>query len=158
METDNGKRDNALAITRRMFVQLGMWISGLASAWGILQFLSYDPPSENLLPSITLDQPSTFLQGSVTYIPEVKAWVVHDKNGIYAVSATCSHLGCNVKGEDTKFVCPCHGSQFALSGRVLQGPATNSLPNFEVSLSQDGRVVIDRRVTVPPNNRLKLSG
>lgn len=158
MDKENSKNQKALQITRRMFLQLGLWVSGLASAWGIFRFLSYAPPGETLLSSITLDQPNTFLQGSVTFIPEVKAWLVHGKDGFYALSATCTHLGCTVNGEEEKFVCPCHISQFDLSGRVLQGPATIALPNFKVSLSEDGRIVIDRRVTVPPTYRLEQGG
>ena len=158
MEQENNKKQKALYLTRRMFLQLGLWISGLASTWGILQFLSYEPSKENLLPSITLEQPFNYLLGSVTYVPEVKAWLMHDEGGIYAVSATCSHLGCRVKAEEAQFVCPCHGSQFDLSGRLLHGPATTALPSFEVLISEDGRVVIDRRVTVAPIIRLKLGG
>jgi cytochrome b6-f complex iron-sulfur subunit len=141
-------------ITRRMFLQFGLWISGLISTWGIFRFLSYEIPGEKLLPSITLQPPNTYSQGSAIYVPEVKAWLLHDQAGLYAVSSTCTHLGCTVNGEDGKFVCPCHGSQFDLSGRVIQGPASKTLPNFEVSLSEDGRVVIDRRNEVPSNSRL----
>lgn len=143
--------------TRRLFLRLSLWFSGLVSGWGIFQFLSYEPPGEIFLPSITLFEPFTFQIGSVTYIPEVKAWLARDQDGFYALSATCTHLGCTInKKEAGQFLCPCHGSQFDLSGRVLHGPAVNPLPNFEVSLSEDGRVVIDRRVIVPPTQKLKL--
>lgn len=156
MATENNKKQIAVQFTRRMFLQLGLWVSGLASAWGIFKFLSYEAPGENLLPSITLDQPIVYSLGSITLVPEVKAWLIHDESGIYAVSATCTHLGCMINGEQDKFICPCHGSQFDLSGRVLRGPAAKSLQNFEVRLSEDGRVVIDRRVTVLPTERLEL--
>jgi glycine/D-amino acid oxidase-like deaminating enzyme len=42
---------------------------------------------------------------------------------------TCTHMGCKLKrnlAEDS-WDCPCHGSRFDLSGRVLQGPATKDL-------------------------------
>lgn len=156
MEAEKNKKQIAVQFTRRMFLQLGLWVSGLASAWGIFKFLSYEAPGENFLQSITLDQPIVYSQGSITFVSEVKAWLIHDKDGIYALSATCTHLGCIIKDEQDKFVCPCHGSQFDFSGRVLQGPATTSLQYFEVRLSDDGRVVIDRRVTVLPTQRLEL--
>lgn len=142
-------------ISRRMFLQFGLWISGLASAWGFLRFLSYEIPGETLLPSIVLDQPTAYLKGSETFIPEVRAWLVHDDEGFYAVSSTCTHLGCTVSENKGKFVCPCHGSEYDLTGRVLQGPAASSLPNFEVKLSEDNRIEIDRRVEVPRISRLK---
>jgi nitrite reductase/ring-hydroxylating ferredoxin subunit len=156
MEAEKNKKHIAMQFTRRMFLQLGLWVSGLASAWGIFKFLSYEAPGEKFLPSITLDQPIVYSQGSITFVPEVKAWLIHDEDGIYALSATCTHLGCMINDEQDKFVCPCHGSQFDFSGRVLQGPATISLQNFEVKLSDDGRVIIDRRVTVLPTQRLEL--
>ena len=154
MEKETGQNQKAMHITRRMFLQMGFWVSGLASVWGIFRFLSYEAPGEKLLPTITLDEPTVYIRGTALFIPEVKAWLIRDDSGLYAVSATCTHLGCNINGEEDKFVCPCHGSQFDLSGRVLQGPATKALAHYLVSLSEDGLVIIDRRSTVPPNHRL----
>lgn len=43
------------------------------------------------------------------------------------VMGICSHLGCvPMKGTDG-WRCPCHGSQFDLSGRVVKGPAGKNL-------------------------------
>ena len=44
-------------------------------------------------------------------------------------SAACSHLGCIVHWNSTEqcWDCPCHGSQFAPDGSVLNGPATVGL-------------------------------
>jgi len=48
-----------------------------------------------------------------------------------ALGATCTHERCEVSGyEGQTFVCPCHGSRFDTSGRVVQGPATRALPSF----------------------------
>jgi cytochrome b6-f complex iron-sulfur subunit len=49
-----------------------------------------------------------------------------------ALAITCPHLGCSY-GFDTglgHFLCPCHGSQFALDGRILKGPATFPLSHL----------------------------
>lgn len=45
------------------------------------------------------------------------------------VLGICSHLGCVPMrgGEADGWRCPCHGSQFDLSGRVVQGPAGKNL-------------------------------
>ena len=49
-----------------------------------------------------------------------------------AFSAVCPHEGCSVAPDDDQFPCPCHGSQFALSGDVKRGPARTGLRPFEV--------------------------
>ena len=49
------------------------------------------------------------------------------KNGL---SLVCPHAGCIVEEDKEKkeFVCPCHGSRFALKdGKLLEGPAETGL-------------------------------
>ena len=53
-----------------------------------------------------------------------------DEDGtLVAVSATCTHLGCQVNWNraERSWDCPCHGSRFAPDGTVLQGPAVHRL-------------------------------
>lgn len=40
---------------------------------------------------------------------------------------TCTHRGCTVEVEGPRLVCPCHGSTYDRSGRVLVGPAERPL-------------------------------
>jgi cytochrome b6-f complex iron-sulfur subunit len=48
-----------------------------------------------------------------------------------ALTAICTHEGCVVSGfESSRYVCPCHGSQYTTSGSVVQGPATRALQQF----------------------------
>lgn len=52
------------------------------------------------------------------------------RNGdLVAVSARCTHLGCQVTFNDAEetWDCPCHGSRFAVDGAVIDGPATRPL-------------------------------
>jgi len=58
---------------------------------------------------------------------------------VHAVSATCTHQGCTVGAPEGGVVsCPCHGSKFdAVTGKVLRGPATRSLPAVVVRVQGD---------------------
>lgn len=59
---------------------------------------------------------------------------------IIAVSAACTHTGCEVSGwqaETFELVCPCHGSRFDVheAARVVDGPATKPLALLPIELS-----------------------
>ena len=82
-----------------------------------------------------------------TLLPEHKVFILRDHEGVRAVSAVCTHLGCVLKRVEDEFRCPCHGSRCENSGRVLSGPAPSALPWFRVDLAPDGqlRVHTNRR-------------
>lgn len=53
-----------------------------------------------------------------------------------ALTAICTHEACVItNGDGGAFVCPCHGSRFDASGRVLTGPAVTSLRSFATAFS-----------------------
>ena len=56
------------------------------------------------------------------------------EGAVTALSATCTHMGCLVSwnGAERTWDCPCHGSRFALDGKVLHGPATQNLEGVDV--------------------------
>ncbi len=102
-------------------------------------------------------RPADFPPASVTFVAERRLFVFNTADGFYAVSAVCTHLGCNVNHEEGRkgFACPCHGSTFFEDGRVTKGPAAWPLPRFALSLSRRGELVVDTRRTVGPDFRLK---
>ncbi len=53
----------------------------------------------------------------------------------YALSLVCTHLGCLVTVNEENMECPCHGSVFDHSGRVLKGPAEHPLKRLPVEES-----------------------
>lgn len=56
--------------------------------------------------------------------------VYRDEHGTsHAVSAVCTHMGCNVEWNagEKSWDCPCHGSRFGPEGAVLHGPASTPL-------------------------------
>jgi cytochrome b6-f complex iron-sulfur subunit len=55
---------------------------------------------------------------------------------IVALSAVCTHSGCTVHFSASRddIECSCHGSTFALDGRVTRGPAERPLAGFVATL------------------------
>lgn len=48
-----------------------------------------------------------------------------------ALTAICTHQTCTITNfSGSLYVCPCHGSEYNLSGQVVQGPAPQSLRQF----------------------------
>lgn len=61
-------------------------------------------------------------------------FLVSDGAGsVHALSATCTHLGCQVRWDAgaTQFRCPCHGGVFDAAGRVVAGPPPRPLDRLE---------------------------
>lgn len=68
--------------------------------------------------------------GAVMRVGGQRCAVYRDDDGaLHAVSARCTHLGCLVRFNDAErsWDCPCHGSRFAVTGEVLEGPAVKPL-------------------------------
>lgn len=59
-----------------------------------------------------------------------------------AVLAECTHRRCLPEPAGDRLVCPCHGSEYTLSGEVVEGPAERDLPRFEVR-EEDAVLVIE---------------
>jgi len=55
-----------------------------------------------------------------------------------ALPATCTHQACTItEFSGGVYICPCHGSQFSTSGKVLAGPAFTSLRQLPATLVND---------------------
>ncbi|MCC6287701.1 MAG: Rieske (2Fe-2S) protein [Chitinophagaceae bacterium] len=56
-----------------------------------------------------------------------------------ALSLVCTHQQCTVAydASDNDFKCPCHGSEYSISGAVTQGPATVALTKYTVSINDN---------------------
>ena len=62
---------------------------------------------------------------------------------IVGLSPVCTHQSCPLKynAKTANLDCSCHGSAFALSGKVLKGPATKDLKTYPAALDGD-RVIV----------------
>jgi Rieske Fe-S protein len=65
--------------------------------------------------------------------------VAHAPGGAFtALSTACTHQACEVTAFASQaFVCPCHGSEFDVDGRVVRGPATAPLRQYTTQLAGD---------------------
>jgi menaquinol-cytochrome c reductase iron-sulfur subunit len=65
---------------------------------------------------------------------------------VHALSATCTHLGCQVRWDTAtkKFRCPCHGGVFDAQGNVVSGPPPRALDRLEARIDATGADVLVR--------------
>ncbi len=99
--------------------------------------------------------PAQFTEGTINYLSDAKVYMHHSPEGFFAISATCTHLGCVVAAKDEGgFTCPCHGSVFDERGNVEAGPAPQALRWLELTVSPEGQLVVDRSRPVEPGTKL----
>ena len=140
-------------INRRSFLSwlsVG-WIAFAAATGGfftvIIRFLFpnvlFEPPQ-----TFKIGYPDDFESGKVDlrFKKQYNVWIVRDDEKIIALSTVCTHLGCtpNWLEAERKFKCPCHGSGFRSSGINFEGPAPRPLERFQISLSSDGQILVDK--------------
>lgn len=146
-------------VTRRSFLSLaslGSFLAATVTALaGMLRL-----PSPAVLPGparrFKVGHPEQFAMGSETRLEKENVFIFRDAQGIYAVSATCTHLGCTVARSAQGFECPCHGSKFGASGEVEAGPAPRPLPWLEMGRAADGQLVVYADNEVPAGTRFRV--
>jgi cytochrome b6-f complex iron-sulfur subunit len=160
MEKDVSPHEKPDEVTRRQsLVKIGLGslaVAGCGAAVFGYQFLSpnvlYEPS-----PIANAGKPDSFPADSVTADPVAGIYIVHAAEGIYALSATCTHLGCLTawKPELGIIACPCHGSKFNRRGVKVDGPAPRPLPWLKVWIGDEGDLLVDRSTTVPAGQFLR---
>ena len=101
-----------------------------------------EPPSK-----VKVGLPESYEDGKVVErFKDQNIWVVRNAGQIYALSTTCTHLGCTPNWLESaqKFKCPCHGSGFYISGVNFEGPAPRPLERWGLSVGEDGQLVVDK--------------
>jgi cytochrome b6-f complex iron-sulfur subunit len=108
-------------------------------------------------PVANAGKPDRYPRGSVTQDLEAGIYIIHGTEGFYALSATCTHLGCLTawNADQNIIACPCHGSKFSELGVKLEGPAPRGLPWLKVWLSDEGELLVDRASIIPPKQYLR---
>jgi cytochrome b6-f complex iron-sulfur subunit len=141
------------AISRREFFP---WLGAAWAAYTASFFAALGAMTRFMFPNVLFEPASTFRAGfpeefSVGAVDErfkekFGVWIVRSEQGIYALSTTCTHLGCtpNWLSNERKFKCPCHGSGFYVTGINFEGPAPRPLERYRVVLAEDGQILVDK--------------
>ncbi len=170
------KRDSTSSVNRRSFLhRLGFagMLAGLAgfgfqTVRSLIPNVLYEPPQK-----FKIGLPSLLAEG-VTFLEEKRLYVFKEGKSFYAISGSCTHLGCTVKytklnqpkqveldGEKKtvpfEFHCPCHGSKFYADGTNYAGPAPGPLHWYKLEVSpDDGQLVVNLNDEVDQNFRLTV--
>jgi len=145
----------------QFFKKLGMGAISLTAAGSAIFMIDFLSPKVVRERSQVFNAGAleNFKPGSVTLIAENRTYVVREKEGgIYAISAVCTHLGCLTRwNENTGVIaCPCHGTKFAKTGNVIEGPSSKTLPRFSISLNENNEIIVDRTIHLDEDQILKV--
>jgi cytochrome b6-f complex iron-sulfur subunit len=139
------------SVTRRRFFTVAGWSSftaffgGTAVATGRFFFpkILYEPS-----PQFLAGKPEDYQVGKVStrFKKAQRVWMIRTSEGIYALIAICTHLGCTPIwfGNEQRFKCPCHGSVFLLDGTNVAGPAPVPLYRATIALDLNGNLVVNK--------------
>jgi len=134
-----------VAARRRRFVMAA--VLGTLGV-NLLMFLRFFLPRTLFEPKTTfrIGFPSDFGFGVDTKFQNAhRIWVVRNTEGIFVISAVCTHLGCTPdwKASENKFKCPCHGSGYDPEGVNFEGPAPRPMDRAHVELDPEGQIVVN---------------
>ena len=146
-------------VSRRSFLSLAS-LGSFFAAMGVAAAGVLRLPNPTVLPGpvrrYKVGPPGEFPVGSEKRLEKENVFLFRDPEGVYAISAVCTHLGCTVSRSPNGFACPCHGSTFGPGGKVLGGPAPRPLPWLEISRAADGQLVVLADNEVPEGTRFRV--
>ncbi|HLG16237.1 MAG TPA: ubiquinol-cytochrome c reductase iron-sulfur subunit [Blastocatellia bacterium] len=162
--------------SRRSFLaRFGLGATLLAIAGQTYAFI------RSLVPNVLYEEPQRFKVGTpdqfgegAKFLEDKRVFIFRERNTFYAISASCTHLGCTVKmerlnqpkkvrvrgrefEEQAEFHCPCHGSKYYGDGTNYAGPAPRPLAYFGLEISpDDGQLIVDASKSVGQDFRLTV--
>jgi Rieske Fe-S protein len=148
-ETSRSRRD----FIKRFSAWAAIFAGILASLSLLRQFVPRQPGNRK---RFKIGRKNNFPVNTFTYVADRQLFVYRDHEGIRAVSAVCTHLGCIIEKSEEGFQCPCHGSCYNVNGEVLSGAATKDLPWYELYKDVDGQIVVDQGRLVDPGQKLYI--
>lgn len=112
--------------------------AGVLFLWPIFRLIGFKLPKKPRVVEVV----GTFQ--SDQFIAKNDFIVFTDSSNIWAVSRTCTHLGCrlNFKEKEGYLECPCHQSRFTTHGDVLHGPAKEPLLKYPVETTEGSDIYL----------------
>jgi len=119
-------------LTRRKLVRFlvkgGLFFIGVFS---LFRFLFFKKEKKKEL--LEIEGMSPVGDGALVILDK-KIAVVEIDGKLIGLSLICPHLGCTVKVDTKKIRCPCHGSVFSHTGKIISGPANRDLKRYKVKI------------------------
>ena len=147
-------------LTRRGFVAFSaaaaVGIASLCTLFFTLFRMLFPPLLPGKSGRFKIGLKDKFPAGTIKYFKHDQVYALSDAEGIYAISAVCTHLGCVVNRDGGGFVCPCHGSRYGLNGKIEKGAAPRDLPWYKISLLPNGQLMVDKKTTVETGVKFTL--
>jgi len=158
--------DRSSETTRRQFLSVlatGAVVGAVGAAGaagtmtGCLGAPGVDPERVGVVGAGTVDDTPV---GTLRALGGQPVAIGRDSGGLYALTLTCSHQGCNIARRGsvngTGIYCGCHGARFDANGRVLAGPAPDDLTHFAVQVDGQGNVTVDTEADVGESERVAV--
>jgi cytochrome b6-f complex iron-sulfur subunit len=154
MSSKSKKNDKNSQTSRRSFLTwLWLILGGVALVEFIVVGISFLRPRkskagrENPAAIVTAGNVDKFTPRSVTAFVRGRFYLTRlEDGGFLALSHKCTHLGCTVPWDEKelKFMCPCHGSAFDITGEVIGAPAPRALDIYPTTI-ENKTVKVDIR-------------
>ena len=138
--------------TRRSFLnKLWAFLGAIAVAEAAVIATRFFKPrkpvgtADTIDPVVTAGATGNFEPGTVSAFVRGKFYLARlEDGGFLAMSRSCTHLNCTVPwvAKENRFICPCHSSEFDITGEVINPPAPRALDLFALSI-ENGVLKVD---------------
>jgi len=120
---------------RRLLLQYAGIAAGVFCIYPLLRFIGFTVKPKPRHVSVSAPLPLSGYHADRDFL----LFAGHKQSAPFAISRTCTHLGCRVSYlEDKRIIeCPCHQSRFTPEGKVLAGPAKRDLTPLPVQVKKD---------------------
>jgi Rieske Fe-S protein len=149
-----GRGRKELSYTKRDFLKSFVAFAALIGGAVVAGSVKLPPPqqqtttqtSQSNLPSGAIANTNQLQAGSPVYFEYPSGYpniLLKNSDGtLTALSMLCTHVCCQCSYEPSSNVifCPCHGSVFDATGKVVRGPAQIPLPSIELTVDSSGFV------------------